>query len=139
MIAKVPARKAFNESDSGILKPIFMVWGFEVLCKAVDKIGLSKHAFRFLSGSTDLWNCAAITLRRSLVAPARFPVSCGSGALTNAFQSNDILLYSTVGGSPLDNNVGDSKNFWKSFEVVLSWCVLYPRAAVLPSEIGQSA
>ena len=47
MIAKVPARKAFNESDSGILKPIFMVWGFEVLCKAVDNIGLSNHGFRF--------------------------------------------------------------------------------------------
>ena len=56
MIAKVPARKAFNESNSGIFKPILMVWGFEVLCKAVDNIGLSNHAFHFLSGSTDLWN-----------------------------------------------------------------------------------
>lgn len=47
MIAKVPARKAFNESNSGIFKPILMVWGFEVLCKAVDNIGLSNHGFRF--------------------------------------------------------------------------------------------
>ena len=47
---------------------------------------------------------------------------------------NDTL----VGGSPLDNN-GNLKNFFEVFEVVLPWCVLYPRTAMPESLVRQSA
>ena len=36
MITKVPAQKAFNKLNSGIFKPILMVWGFEVLSRGSD-------------------------------------------------------------------------------------------------------